>query len=96
MGALQAGVWSGCGGKKQQRTSASHQVYNRLQVLFVDEDDLKLIEQMRQNGGDLLTIAMRQFAEEYPVAAKVGSSVMSSAALHSAIVAVLLVALGAC
>ena len=38
----------------------------------MDEDDLKLIEQMRLNGGDMLTIAMRQFAEEYPVAANVG------------------------
>ncbi len=37
----------------------------------MDEDDLKLIEQMRMNGGDMLTIAMRQFAEEYPVAANV-------------------------
>ncbi len=37
----------------------------------MDEDDLKLIEQMRMNGGDMLTTAMRQFAEEYPVAANV-------------------------
>jgi hypothetical protein len=41
------------------------------QVLLVDEDDLKLIEQMRVNGGDMLTTAMRQFADEYPVAANV-------------------------
>ena len=37
----------------------------------MDEDDLKLIEQMRTNGGDMLTVAMRQFATEYPVAANV-------------------------
>ncbi len=43
----------------------------RPQVLLMEEDDLQLIEQMRMNGGDMLTIAMRQFAEEYPVAANV-------------------------
>ena len=42
-----------------------------LQVLMIDEDDLKLIEQMRMNGGDMLTVAMRQFAAEYPMAANV-------------------------
>lgn len=38
---------------------------------MIDEDDLKLIEQMRMSGGDMLTVAMRQFAAEYPMAANV-------------------------
>jgi hypothetical protein len=31
---------------------------------------------MRTNGGDVLTVAMRQFATEYPVAANVRSASM--------------------
>ncbi len=53
------------------RDGANVLLMMRTQVLLVDEDDLKLIEQMRVNGGDMLTTAMRQFADEYPVAANV-------------------------
>ena len=37
----------------------------------MEEDDLNIIEQMRTNGGDMLTTAMREFAAEFPVAASV-------------------------
>lgn len=56
-----------------QRSSASA-AHTRPQILFIDEEDLQLIEQMRTNGGDMLTVAMRQFAAEYPMAANVRSA----------------------
>ncbi len=54
-----------------QKFASDTRLLTPLQVLMIDEDDLKLIEQMRMNGGDMLTVAMRQFAAEYPMAANV-------------------------
>ncbi len=57
--------------QQQRRGTAPQALTLRPQVLLIDEDDLALIEQMRTNGGDMLTVAMQQFAQEFPVAANV-------------------------